>query len=43
MDFEDLNDIMALACGEGPREVVKRGIKPYEKDGVGRLLKLWKQ
>jgi hypothetical protein len=43
MDFDDLDDIMALACGNGPAEIVKPVCKVYEKDGVGRLLKLWKQ
>ena len=35
IDLEDLNDIMALACGDGPPEVVKLECKIYEKDGVG--------
>lgn len=41
MNFEDLNDIMALASGDST--VVKQGCKVYEKDGIKRLLKLWKE
>ncbi|KAG9198826.1 hypothetical protein G6514_009377 [Epicoccum nigrum] len=40
-DLEDLEAIMALACGEGPPEAVRRGVRPYKRDGIGRLLKLW--
>jgi hypothetical protein len=42
-DLDDLEAITALAAGGGPPEAIQCGIRPYERDGVKRLLKLWKK
>jgi len=42
-DCDDLEAIVALAAGEGSLEAIQRGVKPYETDGVERLIKLWKR
>ncbi|KAF1924802.1 uncharacterized protein M421DRAFT_8453 [Didymella exigua CBS 183.55] len=39
----DLNDIMALARGEGSPHLVKPKAKPYEEGNIGRLLSYWKK
>lgn len=41
MDSGDIKATMALTCGEGPLEAVRPGVRPYESDGIGRLLKPW--
>lgn len=34
MDSDDLNDIMALACRNGPAEIMKLVCKFYKNDSV---------
>lgn len=39
----ELDEIMAMARGEGPPDAVKNKQKEYEKDNLARLLVYWKR